>query len=186
MSTASNLVLVLVHSLHDLQDRGRGKFPDLRVDGAQDRVLVHDDLRGGQGDQGSARHREMRNEDRDGSLPVRQGVGDLGGGQDQSPGCMDDEVDRGFRVGHLDGPEDFLGIFDVDVPKDRKTEKGHRLLTVHQGDDLGSPEGLEVPERPSPGHFKELSGQDRLHHGEDEKKPEQIPDAHGAPLVSCP
>lgn len=166
--------IVSVFLFDDAQDRSRGEFPKLGVDGSQDRILIHDDPAGGQGDQGSPRHGEMRDEDGDRSLAVRQGMGDLGRGQDESSGRMENQVDGRVRIRHLDGPENFFGVLDIDVAQHRKAEQAHGLLAVDHRDDLRAPRRLEMPEGPLAGHLEKFSGHDRLHHGHQEEKPDQI------------
>ncbi len=173
--------LVMAFALEDAQDGGGRELPDLGVNRTENRVFIHHDLRGGQRDQGSAAHGEVGNEHCDGSLPVRQGMGDLHGGQNKPPRRMNDEVDRGFGIGHLDRTQDLLGVLNVDVAKNGKTEKVHRLLPVDEGNGPRPSGTLEVPERLATGILEHPAGHDRLDHHQNEKKPYQISQLHASP-----
>src|SRR3546814_2838754 len=57
--------------------RGGGKAADLRIDRSQHRMRRHDDLVGGERDQGAARHRQLRYDRRDLAAMLAQGGSDL-------------------------------------------------------------------------------------------------------------
>jgi len=134
--------------LHHLEDVGGGEAADLGVDGAQHGVGIHHHLVGRQGQQGAARHGIVGDEDRHLALPVDQGVRDLLGGQHQPPGRVEDEVDGHVGWRQLDGPQDLLGVVDVDVASQRDAQQRHLLLAVDQGDDPAVTAGLQPPDGP--------------------------------------
>src|SRR4051812_37697672 len=72
--------------LDHLDDRGRGHVAELRIDRAEHRVRVHHDLVGGERDQRTAAHRIVRHEYRHLALALDQRLGDLLGGEHQTPG----------------------------------------------------------------------------------------------------
>ena len=85
---------------HDFQEGGGGILAELGIHGAQDGVVAHDDLVGRQGDEGAAGHGVVGDVRPNLGGVVREGAGDLEGGQDQTarreqlPQQMRDYVDR--------------------------------------------------------------------------------------------
>jgi hypothetical protein len=57
-------------------------------------------------------------------------LGDLGGGENQAAGRVDDEVDRRIWVSEPNGSENFFGIFYIDVPNHRNAENIDGFLTI--------------------------------------------------------
>jgi len=61
---------------------------------------------------------------------------------------MQDHIDGHVLVRHLDGPQDRLGIVDVDIAHQRETEQAQCFLPVDQRDDpaLALPfQGIQIP-----------------------------------------
>src|SRR5579875_3292975 len=169
---------------HRLQDRRRGILPQLGIHRPQDGVFGHDDLVGRQGDQRAAAHRVVRDEYRNPCWVAGQGVGDLLGGQDQTAGRMQDEVDRHRWIGQLDRPQDLLRVVNIDVAGDREAKQAHGLLAVDQADDPALPPGLEAAKRAQALPLEPPLADDRLDRTQDKKDPEEIENGHSIP--PCP
>jgi hypothetical protein len=63
-----------------------------------------------------------------------EGAGDLLGGQHQSAGGVQDQVDRHLPAGHLDRPDERLGVLDVDVAAEGDPKDRQPLTAVDEGD----------------------------------------------------
>src|ERR1700730_3967519 len=96
----------------------------------------------------------VRHKDRDLTLVLTESLGDLQRRKYEAARRVQDEVERHVWIGHLYGAKNLLGIVDVDVTCNRKTEQPHGLLSMHQQDhtrfalafelrDLAHPHGLE-------------------------------------------
>lgn len=117
------------------QDRRDRQLADLGVDRAEDRRGAHDDVVGGERDEGSTAHGVVGHVHRDLGRVGGQRGSDLLGGEDEPAGGVQDQLDGHRLVGHLDGPDDRLGVVDVDVAAKGDAEEGEALAAVDQGDD---------------------------------------------------
>ena len=63
---------------------------------------------------------------------VANGLRDLERRQNQPAGGVENHVERYLIVRHLDGAQDFLGVTDVDVARERESQEPHGLLPVHE------------------------------------------------------
>jgi hypothetical protein len=61
----------------------------------------------------------MGDKDRDLAKMFTQGPGDLQGRENQTARGVQDEIDRYFGIGELDGPNNLFGIIDINITEDR-------------------------------------------------------------------
>src|SRR5262245_66676744 len=74
------------------------------------------------------------------------GTGDLHGRQHHAAGRMHDEIDRALRRGLLDGGNDGLGVFEVDMAGEGEAGQAELLLAMDYGDETDAAlpvEGLD-------------------------------------------
>ena len=154
-----------------IEAAGRGLLvAELRIDGTEHGVGVHDDLVGGDRDERAAGHGVVGDEDGDLALMTLERERDLLRGEDEAARGVHQEIDRHLRRGEPNGAQDLLGIFYVDVASDRKAEEAHRLLAMDHRDEAGLTPLLEAMERPVPAereHLLLVEGNEEL--GEDEE-----------------
>ena len=153
------VVAVGVGLLQGGQDGGRRpvavlQAAELRIDGTEHGVAVHDDLVGGQGDQRAAGHGVVRHEDGDPSAMAAQRVGDLVGGEHEPAGRVQDQVDgrvvresRGWRAGSARSPRCRSG---GRPGKPRRPSPSRRWMSVTTCDPRSrSMERMSVRRRPT-------------------------------------
>jgi hypothetical protein len=87
-------------------------------------------------------------------------------------------VERYLVVRHLDGAQDFLGVTDVDVARERESQEPHGLLPVHEEYHPGISLLLQLRDLARPHGLEHALTQDRLQGREHEKEPEDISDGH--------
>jgi hypothetical protein len=94
------------------------------------------------------------------------------------PGGVKNHVERYLVVRHLDGAQDFLGVTDVDVARERESQEPHGLLPVHEEYHPGISLLLQLRDLARPHGLEHALTQDRLQGREHEKEPEDISDGH--------
>src|SRR5258708_15015146 len=92
---------------------------------------------------------------------------------------VENEVERHICIRHLDRTQNLFGIIDVDVAGNRKTEKPHGLLPMHQQDHPRFPFALEVRNLADTHGLEHLLPQHRLDRREYEAAPDNITHRHG-------
>ena len=142
-------------------------------------MTIDQDLVRCERDQRAAAHRVMRHDRCHPPVVVRQSLGDLTRREHETTGGVQDDLDRPPGLGATDCPQHALGIVDVDVPHDRKTEKRHRLLTVDQRDHRRFPFLRDAREHATTSKREHLSLEHRLQRAEDEEDPEEVPEIQG-------
>jgi hypothetical protein len=150
----------------------------LRIDSAEDGVLAHDDFVGRERNKRASRHRVMRHEDGDLGFVVANGLRDLERRQNQPARGVKNHVERHLVVRHLDGAQDFLGVIDVDVARERESQEPHDLLPVHEEYHPGISLLLQLRDLARPHGLEHALTQDRLQGREHEEEPEDISDGH--------
>ena len=120
-----------VTSFDDARGRESG---NLRIDRTEHRELAQHDLVGSECNQRSARHGIDRNIDGYFCLMRFHGAGDLHRSQHEATGRVDHQVDRHIVGRFFDRRNDRLGILQIDVPGDGKSEKAALLLTMDHRD----------------------------------------------------
>ncbi len=139
-----DLVGILLGDGHE--DRAGRVLAELRVERTEDRVVIHHDLVGREGDERAAGHGVVRDEDGHFAGMAEEGHGDLLGGDDEATGRVEDDVEGHVLGRHADGAEDILGVVDVDVAHEGEAEDRHRLLAVNEGDGARAAVALETVE----------------------------------------
>lgn len=109
---------------------------------------------------------------------VANSLRDLKRSQHEAARRVQNHVERHVVVRHLDGAQNVLRVIDVDIAGQWKTEKPHRLLSVHQQNDPGIPASLQLRDLSRPHEVHHLLTQDGLQRGKYEEKPEKIRDMH--------
>ena len=107
----------------------------MRVHRPQYSIGIHDDLIGRQGDQGPATHGIVRHEHAHGRLMAGERMGDLGGGQHESPGRVQLQIDGDVVGCEMDRPQDLLRVRDIDIAGHRDAQEANGFLPVDEGDD---------------------------------------------------
>ena len=115
---------------------------------------------------------------RDFARPVVDCPSYLECGQHQPSRCVQDQIDRDLWVGQLDGTDDFLGVIDIDIAKDRKPQKAHRFLTMDEHDHPGLAFPLDASDHPLPGRLDHFLAEHRLKSRKHEKNPEDVHHVH--------
>ena len=85
-------------------------------------MLAHNNLISGEREQRATGHGIMRHEHRNLAFMFENGARDLRCGQNQSARRVQHQVQGNFRIRHMNRPQDFFAIVDVDVTKQRKAE----------------------------------------------------------------
>jgi hypothetical protein len=80
------------------------------------------------------------------------GAGDLHRGQHEAAGRVYDKIDGNIVRSLLDRSNDCLGIFQVDVSRDRKAKKTALLLAVNQSDNSSAVLLFNRPDRLGTSH----------------------------------
>src|SRR5882757_7751583 len=142
-------------------------------------MLAHYDFVGGERDQRAARHGVVGHKDRDLALVLTDSLRDLQRGQDETARRVENEVEWHIGIRHLDRTQNVFGIIDVDVAGNRKTEKPHGLLPMHQQDYPRFPFALELRNLADAHGLEHLLPQHRLDRGEYEEEPDNITHRHG-------
>jgi hypothetical protein len=78
----------------------------------------------------------------------------------------------------VDGPQDFFGIVDVNVPKDREAQDAHGFLAVHKENDPRVPLALDPREQALPRRLDEPLSEDGLKRRDKEEDPKDISRSH--------
>jgi hypothetical protein len=137
------VVAVGVGLLQGFEDGSRWEIPlagrELRIHGAQNGVGIHHDLVGRKGNERPAAHGVVGNEHRNLTGMAFEGTRDLFRSEHEATGRVEDEVDGHIRWGHADGPEDLLGVLNVDVSGKGDAPKRHGFLAMDEGDDPAFP-----------------------------------------------
>jgi hypothetical protein len=55
--------------------------------------------------------------------------------QHQSARCVQYQIQRHFRVGQLNGTDNFLAVVDINIAYQRKSQQTHRLLPINEQND---------------------------------------------------
>jgi hypothetical protein len=158
---------------HRAQDGGGGVGTHHRVHRSEHGVVTHDDLVGGQRQQGTAGHGVVRDEGSDLGGVARQRPRDLQRGQRQTTGRVQDQVDRLFRRGLVDRPHHFFGILDIDVAHERDAEQAHAFLAMHQQDNPAGTLGFHGDAQPPPCRRQQTLLHQGLNCDHDQQQPEQ-------------
>ncbi len=163
---------------HHLQDRSCGLLTKLRVYRPQHRMRTHHDLVGGKRDKRAARHRIMWHENGNLALVRLQGTGNLNRRQNQPAGRMQNHVDRGIGIRHLDCLQHLFAVMHINVTHQREAEKAHGFLAMHHQDYPRAALFLDLGDLAGALKFEHAA----LHHGlqgrKDEKQPDQIHASH--------
>ncbi len=160
-------------------DRGRRHVAQLRVDRAEHRRWIHEDLVRREGEKRPARHRVVRDDHRDFPGVVSERVGDLLRREDEPAGRVQEEIDRPLVRCHPDRAQDGLGVIDVDEPVERHAQEPDRLLPVEERDDPRAACLLERAEGPRPLHRERAALERRQEQEREEENGEDRPDFHG-------
>src|SRR5882757_496270 len=142
-------------------------------------MLAHYDFVGGERDQRAARHGVVGHKDRDLALVLTDSLRDLQCRKYQTARRVENEVEWYIGIRHLDRTQNVFGIVDVDVAGNRKTEKPHGLLPMHQQDHPRFPFALELRNLADPHGLEHLLPQHGLDRREYEEEPDNITDRHG-------
>ena len=142
-------------------------------------MFAHDDLVRGEGDEGAAGHRVMRDERRDGGLAPGDGLRDLQRGQRQSPRRVQDQVDGNVRVGLEDGADDLLRVLHVEEAHQVESEEAHALLAMHQQDHAASALAFDATAEPPTRRFEQAPLRDGLQQDHAGQGPGQEVEVHG-------
>ena len=169
--------LVLVPHRHrgDLDQRGCWILAELGIDRAERRVVVEDDLVGGERDQRAAAHCVMRDDCDDASVVIVQRPGDLTRREHESAGRVEDDLDLLSRRRRPDCPQHALGIVDVDVTHEREPEQRDRLLTVDERDHRRITPRCNPGKHPPSRQGQQLLLDEGLQRAEDEEEPDGVP-----------
>src|ERR1700682_3594284 len=114
----------------------------------------------------------MRHKDSDITFVLEHSARDLCRSQDKTARRVQYQVERYFRIGQVNGAQNFLAIVDVDVAEQRETQQTHRLLSMHEQDDTRLPLPLDNGDEPFARCFQQTLRDDWLQSREHEKQPE--------------
>ena len=90
----------------------------------------------------------------------------------QSAGGVEDDVERNVIVRHLDRSQQLFGIIDVDVTHERKSQKPHGFLPVHEQNHTGVSLLFQLANLACAHGLEHPLTQHRLDRGEHEEQPE--------------
>ena len=130
-------------------------------------MFAHDDFIRGQGDEGAPGHGVVGDKHGDLAFMLLQGPGDLGGGEHQAARGMEHQVNGHVVAGEVNGPEDFLGVINVDVTENGKAQQSHGFLAVDQENHPGRAFLLHLQNQAFAGEFHELLSEEGLQGNED-------------------
>jgi hypothetical protein len=88
---------------------------------------------------------------------------------------MEDEIDGYVAIGHADGAQDLLGVVDVDIADERKSQQPHGLLPMNHHDHARATFALEFQHPALACGLESSLLQERLERGEHEEEPEYLP-----------
>ena len=120
----------------------------------------------------------MRNEDRDASGMGAQCARNLQGRDGETPGRVQDHVNRLFRRRRADGVQHFFRIVHVDIARQWKPEEAHGFLAVDHRNHPRPPHFLNAGELGSARHPEPARRDQRLQRESKKDDPEQIGHIH--------